>query len=210
MLMFALRCGVFVGFSLITADFQAFLTLKALLCLFCVCIILYLQFINGGHLKIESIDLPVGFRSNYTNVMEPNPLRDKGFICSVLGHTYIFFFFFFFLFSKVVYKMAFIHKWRFNYVIQLHSLAWKPYLTWLLQTFFFLFFFSVRNILYFPVYFERYQEPQCGLLVSCISAVPGCRTETSLVMLHGLHYLQLCTETLEKAVTFTNACLVIW
>lgn len=40
--------------------------------------------------------------------------------------------------------------------------------------------------------------------------VLGCRTVVFLGVLHGLHYLQHCTiTTLEKAVYFTDACLVI-
>lgn len=40
--------------------------------------------------------------------------------------------------------------------------------------------------------------------------VLGYRTVVFLGVLHGLHYLQHCTvTTLEKAVYFTDACLVI-
>lgn len=43
-----------------------------------------------------------------------------------------------------------------------------------------------------------------------ILIVLGCRTVVFLGVLHGLHYLQHCTiTTLEKAVYFTDACLVI-
>lgn len=57
--------------------------------------------------------------------------------------------------------------------------------------------------------FKWYLEPLWGAAF-IILIVFGCRTVVFLGVLHGLHYLQHCTiTTLEKAVYFTDACLVI-